>query len=85
MPKLDHGVTAARVQDARRETYRLLSPMLTDERKAMLDALLVVDEEPASPHRLRSCLPRNGERERARDRRRAVAIVEEVVRRAVEA
>src|SRR5262249_10626076 len=41
---LERLVVHARHQ-ARRETYRLLSPMLTDERKAMLDALLVTDEE----------------------------------------
>jgi Domain of unknown function (DUF4158) len=41
---LERLVVRAR-QDARRETYRLLSPLLTDERKAMLDALLVADGE----------------------------------------
>jgi len=41
---LGQMVTNAR-QEARRETYRLVSPLLTDERKTTLDSLLVADEE----------------------------------------
>ena len=48
LTRLERIVAGAR-QQARLDTYRLVSPMLTPKRRAMLDAILVADEHGRTP------------------------------------